>query len=202
MKRRHHTLNQLMVQIKLKLHKRLRLLSRPVPCALQQRTTAPQLLCNSPSPKMSSKPYCSSCFFCSSKSRCSLGSPTEQQPPKDGVVLGADTRATQGPIVADRNCEKIHYMAPNIYCYGAGTAADTEAVTGLLRDEEMLQPSIYLNKYVSFVLQGLLYILTHCFVLHLVMLDAFTKIQSIKIWTFSNLNIYFGIIKIMWRHLL
>ncbi|RLM92000.1 proteasome subunit beta type-7-B [Panicum miliaceum] len=48
----------------------------------------------------------------------------------DGVVLGADTRATEGPIVADKNCEKIHYMAPNIYCCGAGTAADTEAVTG------------------------------------------------------------------------
>ncbi|GJN32174.1 hypothetical protein PR202_gb20658 [Eleusine coracana subsp. coracana] len=47
----------------------------------------------------------------------------------DGVVLGADTRATEGPIVADKNCEKIHYMAPYIYCYGAGTAADTEAVT-------------------------------------------------------------------------
>ncbi|CAA3008770.1 proteasome subunit beta type-7-A [Olea europaea subsp. europaea] len=49
---------------------------------------------------------------------------------KDGVILGADTRATEGPIVADKNCEKIHYMAPNIYCCGAGTAADTEAVTG------------------------------------------------------------------------
>jgi len=49
---------------------------------------------------------------------------------QDGVVLGADTRATEGPIVADKNCEKIHYMAPNIYCCGAGTAADTEAVTG------------------------------------------------------------------------
>ncbi|KAF6988602.1 hypothetical protein CFC21_006107 [Triticum aestivum] len=48
----------------------------------------------------------------------------------DGVVLGADTRATEGPIVADKNCEKIHFMAPNIYCCGAGTAADTEAVTG------------------------------------------------------------------------
>lgn len=48
---------------------------------------------------------------------------------KDGVILGADTRATEGPIVADKNCEKIHYMAPNIYCCGAGTAADTEAVT-------------------------------------------------------------------------
>lgn len=51
---------------------------------------------------------------------------------QDGVILGADTRATEGPIVADKNCEKIHYMAPNIYCCGAGTAADTEAVTGNL----------------------------------------------------------------------
>lgn len=33
---------------------------------------------------------------------------------KDGVVLGADTRATEGPIVADRNCEKIHYLAKNM----------------------------------------------------------------------------------------
>ncbi|KAG2301507.1 hypothetical protein Bca52824_030158 [Brassica carinata] len=49
----------------------------------------------------------------------------------DGVILGADTRATEGPIAADKNCEKIHYMAPNIYCCGAGTAADTEAVTGM-----------------------------------------------------------------------
>ena len=32
--------------------------------------------------------------------------------------------------MCDKNCEKIHYMAPNIYCCGAGTAADTEAVTG------------------------------------------------------------------------
>lgn len=52
--------------------------------------------------------------------------------PQDGVILGADTRATEGPIVADKNCEKIHYMAPNIYCCGAGTAADTEAVTGII----------------------------------------------------------------------
>lgn len=48
---------------------------------------------------------------------------------KDGVVLGADTRATAGNIVADKNCEKIHYLAPNIYCCGAGTAADTEFTT-------------------------------------------------------------------------
>lgn len=51
---------------------------------------------------------------------------------KGGVVLGADTRATEGPIVADKNCEKIHYIADNIYCCGAGTAADTESATALI----------------------------------------------------------------------
>lgn len=38
----------------------------------------------------------------------------------DGVVLGADTRATDDTIVAEKNCQKIHYMAKNIYCCGAG----------------------------------------------------------------------------------
>eukprot|EP01133_Synstelium_polycarpum_P014529 gene14529-17158_t len=51
---------------------------------------------------------------------------------KDGVVLGADTRATEGTIVADKNCEKIHFIADNIYCCGAGTAADTEMTTALI----------------------------------------------------------------------
>ncbi|KAF0717714.1 Aste57867_2144 [Aphanomyces stellatus] len=51
---------------------------------------------------------------------------------KDGVVLGADTRATGGSTVMDKNCEKIHYIAPNIYCCGAGTAADTENVTNMI----------------------------------------------------------------------
>lgn len=26
---------------------------------------------------------------------------------ESGIVLGADTRATEGPIVADKNCEKV-----------------------------------------------------------------------------------------------
>jgi 20S proteasome subunit beta 2 len=50
----------------------------------------------------------------------------------DGVVLGADTRATGDTTVVDKNCEKIHYIAPNIYCCGAGTAADTEKTTELI----------------------------------------------------------------------
>lgn len=54
---------------------------------------------------------------------------------KDGVVLGADTRSTSGTTVADKNCEKIHFIAPNIYCCGAGTAADTENVTGMISSQ-------------------------------------------------------------------
>ncbi|XP_074654775.1 proteasome subunit beta type-7-like [Tubulanus polymorphus] len=51
---------------------------------------------------------------------------------KDGVVLGADTRATEDTVVADKNCEKIHYISDNIYCCGAGTAADTEFTTQMI----------------------------------------------------------------------
>ncbi|XP_075435599.1 proteasome subunit beta type-7 [Ascaphus truei] len=34
---------------------------------------------------------------------------------KDGIILGADTRATEGMIVADKNCSKIHYISSNVY---------------------------------------------------------------------------------------
>ncbi|KAI0338176.1 20S proteasome subunit [Trametopsis cervina] len=54
---------------------------------------------------------------------------------KDGIVLGADTRATEGPIVADKNCEKIHFISDNIRCCGAGTAADTEFTTALIASD-------------------------------------------------------------------
>lgn len=49
-----------------------------------------------------------------------------------GVLIAADTRSTQGPIVADKNCAKLHRISPRIWCAGAGTAADTEAVTALI----------------------------------------------------------------------
>lgn len=52
-----------------------------------------------------------------------------------GVVLAADTRATAGRIVV-KNCNKIHFIAKNITCCGAGTAADCEYVTsGLIRED-------------------------------------------------------------------
>merc|ERR1712079_966933 len=54
---------------------------------------------------------------------------------KDAVVLAADTRATEGPMVADKNCEKLHYITKNIFCAGAGTAADLEHTTQLMESQ-------------------------------------------------------------------
>ncbi|XP_043475857.1 proteasome subunit beta type-7 [Leptopilina heterotoma] len=54
---------------------------------------------------------------------------------KDGVILGADTRATSDTIVADLNSEKIHYLSQHIYCCGAGTAADTEMTTQMISSQ-------------------------------------------------------------------
>lgn len=48
-----------------------------------------------------------------------------------GVIIAADTRATAGSIVADKNCLKLHCLAPSIWCAGAGTAADNDKVTEL-----------------------------------------------------------------------
>ncbi|KAM4833420.1 proteasome subunit beta type-10 [Thomomys bottae] len=45
---------------------------------------------------------------------------------RDGVILGADTRATSDSVVMDKSCQKIHCIAPQIYCCGAGVAADAE----------------------------------------------------------------------------
>lgn len=45
------------------------------------------------------------------------------------VVLGADTRATAGRMVADKKCQKIHCLARNIWCCGAGTSADLDHLT-------------------------------------------------------------------------
>jgi len=48
---------------------------------------------------------------------------------KDGVMLAADCRSTAGPVVADKNCFKLHRIQDNIFCAGAGTAADCDMVT-------------------------------------------------------------------------
>ncbi|XP_051895105.1 proteasome subunit beta type-7-like [Pristis pectinata] len=51
---------------------------------------------------------------------------------KDGVILGSDTRATDDMVVATKNCIKIHHIAPNIYCCGAGVAADADVTLELI----------------------------------------------------------------------
>lgn len=55
-----------------------------------------------------------------------------------GVVLCADTRSTSGPVVANKNCEKIHFISDKIMCCGAGTAADTRRVTRMASKEMQL----------------------------------------------------------------
>jgi 20S proteasome alpha/beta subunit len=44
---------------------------------------------------------------------------------KDGVVLGADTRATEGPIVADKNCEKVRAGPRHAPASGSSTASNS-----------------------------------------------------------------------------
>lgn len=61
---------------------------------------------------------------------------------KKGIILGSDTRATNGNLICDMNCEKIHFISPNICCGGAGTSADIENVTKLLSNQlELLRIS-------------------------------------------------------------
>ena len=57
----------------------------------------------------------------------------------DGLILGADTRATNGKVSCDNNCQKIHYLAPNICCMGAGTSADAENINKILFRQLELQ---------------------------------------------------------------
>lgn len=54
---------------------------------------------------------------------------------KDGVIIGADTRETSEDIVVNKLCNKIRYLAPNIYCCVAGTSADGEKTTELISSE-------------------------------------------------------------------
>ncbi|KAL8428816.1 hypothetical protein ACSSS7_006970 [Eimeria intestinalis] len=55
-----------------------------------------------------------------------------------GVVLGSDTRATEGPLVADKNCNKLHRISNNIYAAGAGTAADLDHMCDWLSSQVAL----------------------------------------------------------------
>uniref|UniRef100_A0A0M3IAZ8 proteasome endopeptidase complex n=2 Tax=Ascaris TaxID=6251 RepID=A0A0M3IAZ8_ASCLU len=51
---------------------------------------------------------------------------------KDGLVMGADSRATAGNIIADKHCTKVHKLTESMFACGAGTAADLDQVTKML----------------------------------------------------------------------
>jgi len=58
---------------------------------------------------------------------------------KDGVVVGADSRATSGEVIADKDCIKLHKLSDSIYACGAGTAADLDQVTKMIASNLKLQ---------------------------------------------------------------
>lgn len=98
---------------------------------------------------------------------------------QDGVILGADSRATNDKIVADKYCPKIHYFAPNIYCCGAGTSADCDQVTKLIASNLELH-RLNTGKVVPVVVAERMlkqYLFKLVYSLHL--LSAFTNFQNI-----------------------
>lgn len=46
-----------------------------------------------------------------------------------GVVLGADSRATEGSLIADSVCDKLHVLCENCAAGGCGTAADADEIS-------------------------------------------------------------------------
>jgi|AntRauTorckE5430_2_1112549.scaffolds.fasta_scaffold01805_5 20S proteasome subunit beta 2 len=61
---------------------------------------------------------------------------------REGIILAADTRATEGSIVADTRCEKVHQLSRNVWCCGAGTSGDLDALTRKVRYTFLLKDMI------------------------------------------------------------
>ena len=58
------------------------------------------------------------------------------------VVIAADTRATDGTTVADSRCEKVHRVADNVWCCGAGTSGDIDALVRRCRYTFLLRGAV------------------------------------------------------------
>ncbi len=50
-----------------------------------------------------------------------------------GVILGADSRTSTGSYVANRVSDKLTPVSDNIYCCRSGSAADTQAVSNIVK---------------------------------------------------------------------
>lgn len=51
----------------------------------------------------------------------------------DGVVIGADSRATTGSYVSNRISDKLTKVSEYIYCCRSGSAADTQAISDIVK---------------------------------------------------------------------
>jgi len=58
---------------------------------------------------------------------------------KDGVVLGADKRATAGNFIVNKRTEKIHQIAKDMFVTMAGTVSDAQLLTKLIKAEISLK---------------------------------------------------------------
>ena len=61
----------------------------------------------------------------------------------NAIIIAADTRATEGTVVADKLCEKVHQLSQNVWCCGAGTSADLDALTRKIRYTVLLKRMVY-----------------------------------------------------------
>ena len=50
-----------------------------------------------------------------------------------GVVIGADSRTSMGTWVANRVTDKLTPVTDNIFCCRSGSAADTQAITDIVK---------------------------------------------------------------------
>ncbi|KAI8326488.1 proteasome subunit beta type-6 [Martensiomyces pterosporus] len=50
-----------------------------------------------------------------------------------GVVIGADSRTTTGPYIANRVTDKLTKVHDRIYCCRSGSAADTQAIADIVQ---------------------------------------------------------------------
>ena len=49
-----------------------------------------------------------------------------------GVIIGADSRTTMGPYIANRVTDKLTHLSDRIYCCRSGSAADTQALADIV----------------------------------------------------------------------
>ncbi|RHZ52100.1 hypothetical protein Glove_465g65 [Diversispora epigaea] len=52
---------------------------------------------------------------------------------KDGVVMGADTRATMGSYISTRNANKITQLHEKIHLCRSGSSSDTQAISDIVK---------------------------------------------------------------------